>query len=285
MKVYYIEIESCNEIAIEHEGQLYYLSSLGYDFKDINELIESELDLFSLDYSGGKKVAKDYKILSPIVTPSQDIICVGMNYIDHIEEVEKNKEEFKHNNDAAVYFSKRANKILATEDNIPLNDEITDKLDYEVELAVIIGKDCNKVNSTEVNEYIYGFSIFNDISARDLQEKHKQWYCGKSFDGSSVMGPCILINDKDVDYNNLEIKTFINEEIRQNNNTRNMIFSVNDIISDLSEKITLQKGTIIITGTPSGVGLGYKPPKFLKAGDKIVMSIEKIGEIINYIGD
>lgn len=284
MKVYYIEIESCNEIAIEHEGQLYYLSSLGYDFKDINELIESKLDLFSLDYSGGKKVDKDYKILSPIVTPSQDIICVGMNYIDHIEEVEKNKEEFKNNNDA-VYFSKRANKILATEDNIPLNDEITDKLDYEVELAVIIGKDCRRVNSREVNQYIYGFSIFNDISARDLQEKHKQWYSGKSFDGSSVMGPCILTNNKEVDYNNLEIKTYINDEIRQNNNTKNMIFSINDIISDLSKKMTLKKGTIIITGTPSGVGLGYNPPKFLKTGDKIVMSIEKIGEIINYVGD
>ncbi|WP_296115116.1 fumarylacetoacetate hydrolase family protein [uncultured Anaerococcus sp.] len=284
MKVYYIEIESCNEIAIEHEGQLYYLSSLGYDFKDINELIESELDLFSLDYSGGKKVDKEYKILSPIVTPIQDIICVGMNYIDHIEEVEKNKEEFKHNNDA-VYFSKRANKILATQDNIPLNDEITDKLDYEVELAVIIGKDCRRVNSIEVNQYIYGFSIFNDISARDLQEKHKQWYCGKSFDGSSVMGPCILINNKEVDCNNLEIKTYINDEIRQNNNTKNMIFSVNDIISDLSKKMTLKKGTITITGTPSGVGLGYNPPKFLKAGDKIVMGIEKIGEIINYVGD
>lgn len=283
MKVYYIKIESRNEIAIEHDNQLYYLSSFGYNFKDINELIESELDLFSLDYSGGQKVDKDYKILSPIITPSQDIICVGMNYIDHIKEVEKNNEESKHNNDA-VYFSKRANKILATEEDIPLNDEITDKLDYEVELAVIISKDCRKVNSTEVNEYIYGFSIFNDISARDLQEKHKQWYCGKSFDGSSVMGPCILINDKYVDYSNLEIRTFINDEIRQNNNTRNMIFSVNDIISDLSEKMTLKKGTIIITGTPSGVGLGYNPPKFLKAGDKIVMSIEKIGEIINYIG-
>ncbi|WP_311486746.1 fumarylacetoacetate hydrolase family protein [uncultured Anaerococcus sp.] len=283
MKVYYIKIESRNEIAIEHDNQLYYLSSFGYNFKDINELIESELDLFSLDYSGGQKVDKDYKILSPIITPSQDIICVGMNYIDHIKEVEKNNEESKYNNDA-VYFSKRANKILATEEDIPLNDEITDKLDYEVELAVIISKDCRKVNSTEVNEYIYGFSIFNDISARDLQEKHKQWYCGKSFDGSSVMGPCILINDKYVDYSNLEIRTFINDEIRQNNNTRNMIFSVNDIISDLSEKMTLKKGTIIITGTPSGVGLGYKPPKFLKAGDKIVMSIEKIGEIINYIG-
>lgn len=284
MKVYYIEIESCNEIAIEHDDQLYYLSSLGYDFKDINELIESELDLFSLDYSGGKKVDKDYKILSPIVTPSQDIICVGMNYIDHIKEVEKNKEESKHNN-VAIYFSKRANEILATEDNIPLNDGITDKLDYEVELAVIIGKDCRNVNSREVNKYIYGFSIFNDISARDLQEKHKQWYCGKSFDGSSVMGPCILTNNKEVDYNNLEIKTYINDEVRQLNNTKNMIFSVDDIISDLSEKITLKKGTIIITGTPSGVGLGYNPPKFLKTGDKIVMSIEKIGKIINYVGE
>lgn len=285
MKIYYIEIESRNEIAIEDDEQLYYLSSFGYDFKDINELIESELDINSIDCTSGKKIDKEYKILSPITIPKQDIICVGMNYFDHIQEVKQNNQASNFKNNAAVYFSKRANKILSTGETIPLNYEVTKRLDYEIELAVIIGKDCRKVSSSEVSEYIYGFSIFNDVSARDLQEKHEQWYCGKSFDGSSVMGPCILINDKEVNYNNLGLKTYINNEIRQNNNTKNMIFSVNDIISDLSKKMTLKKGTIIITGTPSGVGLGFNPPKFLKAGDKISMNIDKIGEIINYIGD
>ncbi|MCI5643402.1 MAG: fumarylacetoacetate hydrolase family protein, partial [Peptoniphilus sp.] len=166
---------------------------------------------------------------------------------------------------------------------IPINSEITEKLDYEIELAVIIGKDGKNIKKEEANNYIFGFSIFNDLSARDLQTKYKQWYYGKSFDGSSVMGPCILLNDKSFDYNKLDIKLSVNREIRQDSNTKNMILGVNEIIEDLSKSMTLKKGTIIATGTPSGVGMALNPPIFLQSGDTLELEIEKIGVLENTV--
>ena len=148
---------------------------------------------------------------------------------------------------------------------------------------MIIGKDCKNIKSDEATNYIFGFTIFNDLSARDLQTKYKQWYYGKSFDGSSVMGPCILINDEDIDYNDLRLSTKINGEIRQENSTKNMILPVNKMIENLSEAMTLKKGTIIATGTPSGVGMAFDPPRFLKKDDKIEMKIEKIGVLKNIV--
>lgn len=284
MKVYNLKIDNKSKLAIELDNKLYYLDSLGYKINDILNLIENRIDLRAIDFNNAEEIRETYKILSPILTPHQDIICVGMNYLEHIDEVVNTPNGIHGGNDDIIYFSKRANEILSTNDEIPLNSSITKKLDYEIELAVIIGKDARNISVNNVKDYIFGFSIFNDISARDLQEKHKQWYCGKSFDGSSIMGPCILINDGNIDYNNLSLKTKINGEIRQENNTKNMIFSVDEIISDLSNKMTLRRGTIIITGTPSGVGLGFKPPKFLKSGDRIEMEIEKIGKLVNVIG-
>ncbi|MDU0945210.1 MAG: fumarylacetoacetate hydrolase family protein, partial [Anaerococcus vaginalis] len=260
MKVFYVEIENHKKILIEERGKVYLLESLGYKFKDINDLIISGIDLLKLDLSKAKEVKKTYKILSPIEYPKQDIICVGMNYTDHKDEVELvSKKDFTKDVDT-IYFSKRANRIIGNEENIPLNEKITSCLDYEIELGVIIGKDCKNIKADEATNYIFGFTIFNDLSARDLQTKYKQWYYGKSFDGSSVMGPCILINDGNFDYNNLKLSTKINGEIRQENSTKNMILSVSKMIEDLSKSMTLKKGTIIATGTPSGVGMAFDPP-------------------------
>lgn len=283
MKVFYVEIENHKKILIEEKEKLYLLESLGDNFKDINDIIESGVEILNLDLSGAKEVKSEYKILSPVEYPKQDIICIGMNYIDHKDEVELvSKKDFAKDVDT-IYFSKRANKILGNEEKIPLNERITDCLDYEIELGVIIGKDCKNVRANEAKNYIFGFTIFNDLSARDLQTKYKQWYYGKSFDGSSVMGPCILLNDGSFDYNNLKLSTKINGEIRQKNSTKNMILSVDKMIENLSETMTLKKGTIIATGTPSGVGMAFDPPKFLKKYDEIEMEIENIGVLKNIV--
>lgn len=283
MKVFYVEIENHKKILIEEKEKVYLLESLGYNFKDINDLIASGIDLLKLDLSKAKEFQQNYKILSPIEYPKQDIICVGMNYTDHKDEVELvSKKDFIKNVDT-IYFSKRANKILGNEETILLNEKLTDCLDYEIELGVIIGKGCKNVRADEAKNYIFGFTIFNDLSARDLQTKYKQWYYGKSFDGSSVMGPCILLNDGSFDYNNLRLRTKINGEIRQENSTKNMILSVSKMIEDLSKSMTLKKGTIIATGTPSGVGMAFDPPRFLKKDDKIEMKIEKIGVLKNIV--
>ena len=283
MKVFYVEIENHKKILIEEKEKVYLLESLGYKFKDINDLIASGIDLLKLDLSKAKEVQQNYKILSPIEYPKQDIVCIGMNYLNHKDELELvSKEDFSKDVDT-IYFSKRANKVLGDGDIIALNEKITSCLDYEIELGVIIGQDCKNVKADEAKNYIFGFTIFNDLSARDLQTKYKQWYYGKSFDGSSVMGPCILLNDEDIDYNDLKLSTKINGEIRQENSTKNMILSVSKMIEDLSKSMTLKKGTIIATGTPSGVGMAFDPPRFLKKNDEIVMEIENIGVLKNIV--
>lgn len=284
MKILYVEIENKKKILIEKNKKRYILNKPKYQISDINDLIEKEINPLKLDFSNLEEVSGPYKILSPIEYPKQDIICIGMNYIDHKDELEfVSKEDFSKDVDT-IYFSKRANKILGNEEKIPLNEKITDCLDYEIELGVIIGKDCKNVKANEAKNYIFGFTIFNDLSARDLQTKYRQWYYGKSFDGSSVMGPCILLNDGSFDYNNLRLITKINGEIRQENSTKNMILSVDKMIENLSEAMTLKKGTIIATGTPSGVGMAFDPPRFLKKEDKIEMEIEKIGVLKNIVG-
>lgn len=283
MRIFNLKVDSGEKLAIEKNDKLYLLEDLGYRLKDMNELIDREIDLSNIDFSKAKALDRTYNIQSPIVYPKQDIICLGMNYSDHKDEVEKvSKEDFSKDVDT-IYFSKRVNRILGYGDTIPLNENITNQLDYEVELCLIIGKDAKNVSKKEASSYIFGFSIFNDLSARDLQRKYKQRYYGKSFDYSSVMGPAILINDGSFNYNNLELTTRINGDLRQKNTTKNMILSVDGIIEDLSKAMTLKKGTIIATGTPAGVAMSSDSFGYLSKGDEIQMEIENIGELYNKI--
>ena len=148
---------------------------------------------------------------------------------------------------------------------------------------MILGNDVKNATAEEAKDSIFGYTIINDVSARNLQTRHKQWYRGKSLDGFAPMGPCIVTADEVGDPENLNIKSEINGELRQNSNTGYMIQSVTNAIIELSEGMTLKAGTIIATGTPSGVGMGFKPPKFLKKGDKVACYIEGIGELVNYV--
>lgn len=283
MKIYYLEVDNNKKVAIEDQGNFYLLDEMGLRFDDINQVIDSGFDVNSISFDNAKKLNSEFKVLSSIEQPKQDIICVGMNYIDHQKEVEEvSRENFAKEVDT-IFFSKRANKILGDNDYIPLNNEITSCLDYEVELGIIIGKDAKNVKSKNAKDYIFGFTILNDLSARDLQTKYKQWYYGKSFDGSTVMGPCILLNDGSFDYNNLNLHTYVNEELRQNNNTKNMILGIDEMIEELSKSITLKKGTIIASGTPSGVGMAFNPPKYLKNNDVLTLEIDEIGSIENVV--
>lgn len=216
--------------------------------------------------------------LAPIKSPRQDVICLGINYMAHAAESARFKQEsFSGKRDEAVYFSKRVNEC--TPPHATFSSSQSTQLDYEVELAVIIARDCRNVSQENAKEYIFGYSVCNDISARDLQAKHKQWYAGKSLEGSFVLGPCIVLRDS-LNPSNLSIKSFVNGELRQNSNTAQMIFGIDYVISQLSHYFTLKSGSIIAMGTPSGVGMGFNPPKFLKAGDVIKCEIEGIGAIV-----
>ena len=156
-------------------------------------------------------------------------------------------------------------------------------MDYEAELAVIIGKDAKNVPVSEVKNYIFGYTVINDVSARTLQTRHKQWYFGKSLDGFLPMGPCIVSADEIAYPPKLPIRSYVNGELRQNSNTELLIFDIDHVISELSQGMTLQAGTIIAMGTPAGVGMGFEPPKFLKTGDVVTCEIEGIGRITNPI--
>lgn len=222
------------------------------------------------------------RLLSPIKSPLQDVICLGINYMEHaVESMKFKKENFDGKREEAVYFGKRVNEFSASGDTF-CNNGLTNQLDYEVELAVIIGKDARNVSANDAHNHIFGYSIMNDISARDLQGKHKQWYAGKSLEGGAPFGPFIVLRDS-IDVTNLNIKSYVNDELRQNSNTSKMIFGINYVISELSGYFTLKAGSIISMGTPSGVGMGFNPPKFLQSGDIVKCEIDALGTLITHI--
>ena len=224
----------------------------------------------------------ELRLLAPIPEPRQDVICLGMNYMDHSAEAAKwGKDDFVKNAGKAVYFSKRAAYIVGPGGEIDPHFDIVDGLDYEAELAVVLGKDAYRVSREDAFDYVLGYSILNDVSARNLQKAHKQFYVGKSRDTHTAMGPWIVTRDELPGAPELDIRCLINGEKRQDSNTRYMIFGVAEVIAELSQGMTLKAGTIIAMGTPAGVGMGFEPPKYLSCGDVVRCEIDGIGVLEN----
>ena len=263
-------------------------------YPDMNALIEA----FGTDWKGHtwnslsehfyyqSVPLEDVKILAPIPRPRQDVICLGMNYQEHAKEAARyNAEAFAKEKPAAVYFSKRVSRAGDPEGDIPCYKGLVKRLDYEVELAVIIGRTAKNVKAADAKDYIFGYTVLNDVSARDLQTGHKQWYLGKSLDGFTPMGPCILTADEVSFPPALEISCKVNGEERQGSNTSLLIHGIPEIIEELSAGMTLLPGTIIATGTPAGVGMGFDPPEFLKCSDVVECTIERIGTLRSTVRD
>ena len=183
------------------------------------------------------------KLEAPIPEPRQDVICLGLNYRDHVEEATRADAVFDVQRGDAVYFSKRLQRAVAPGDKIDGHFDICDSLDYEVELGVVIGRDAKNVKAADAGKYIFGYTIVNDVSARNLQTRHKQWYFGKSLDDFTPMGPCILSADEVGAMPELDIRCYVNGEKRQDSNTRMMIFDIPYIIEELSAGMTLKAGT------------------------------------------
>lgn len=224
------------------------------------------------------------KVCSPIERPIHDIICIGVNYEAHLDESKRvfGSERFKETV-SAVYFSKRASKIMGPDDFIDGRLDLDEALDYEVELAVIIGKEGINIPRDQVEDHIFGYTILNDISQRTLQKSHNQWYRGKSLDTHTAMGPVILHKSALPFPIEVDIECSVNGEVRQKANTRLLIHDIQDLISEFSEGILLEPGDIIATGTPSGVGMSYTPKRYLKKGDQMSLRIQGIGELNNII--
>ena len=218
---------------------------------------------------------KDLHLLAPLLKPGK-ILCVGQNYREHI--LEMNLEIPKY----PVLFARFSNCIIGPEDAIPLPN-ITEQLDYEAEFAFVIGKRAKNVPKEKALDYIAGYTICNDISARDLQNRTSQWIQGKLLDGSLPIGPILATKEEIPDPKNLEVSLYVNGEKRQHSNTKNLVFDVETLVEYLSGITTLDPGDLISYRDPGGVGAGRNPQAFLQDGDVIKIEIEKIGELKNTV--
>jgi 2-keto-4-pentenoate hydratase/2-oxohepta-3-ene-1,7-dioic acid hydratase in catechol pathway len=257
--------------------------------KDMNDLVKTIKD------EDVEKISKfvdqttefidinDIEVLSPIEYSFRNLFCLGKNYVEHINEV-KSMPNVKGNiPEHPIYFSKTCYPSIGPDDTIIIDESLTNSVDYEVELALVIGKEGKNISKENILDHIFGYTIINDISARDLQIRHGQWHRGKSLDTFTPMGPYIIHKSQVAYPVNLDIKCWINDELRQDSKTSKMIFDIDYIISDLSKSTTLYPGDIILTGTPAGVGMGFDPPKMLKDGDIVKCQIEKIGTLSNKV--
>ena len=227
----------------------------------------------------------DVTLLAPIPAPPRNIFCVGKNYREHAREFARSGYEAGAVNGAEIdahpaVFTKPASSIVGHGATVDLHPEATAKVDYEVELAVVIGREGRNIRREDAYAHVWGYTIINDVTARDRQQRHKQWFLGKALDTFCPMGPWVTTSDE-VDPENLDLHCWVNGELRQSANTRDLIFDIPTLIATISEGMTLVPGDIISTGTPAGVGIGMDPPTFLKPGDTVSMSISGLGTLTN----
>lgn len=220
---------------------------------------------------------------APIPRPRRNVFCVGRNYMEHVAEGDRTRgitqsEPPKY----PQFFTKAPDCVIGPEETVPSHAEVTKWLDYEVELAVVIGKEGRDIPKERALEHVFGYTIGNDVTGRDLQRRHGQWFKGKSLDRSCPLGPCI-VPAEDLDVSDVGIRLWINGEKRQESRTSKMIFDVKEIIHQLSAGFTLKPGDVILTGTPEGVGYAMQPPQTLKPGDVMELEIDGIGRLRNTI--
>ncbi len=271
MKFLRIEHENKLKVAIIDKNEKVRIINTIKDItpNNIEEIISNNLDSINIDEL--EMLEENFKIL-PCVNNVGKIVCIGLNYADHAAE-----SGLKPPSEPLV-FSKAVTSITGPNDNITLPPN-SKKSDWEIELAIIILKKTKNINEDKAEEHIAGYTIVNDVSERHFQiEREGQFVKGKSYDSFCPLGPYIVTKDEIDDVNNLSLKLKVNNELMQNGNTSNLIFKPNFIVSYLSKFMTLMPGDIIPTGTPAGVGMGMKPPRFLNKGDIIELNIEKLGK-------
>ena len=228
---------------------------------------------------------QEAELLAPIPVPERNIFCVGKNYFAHAHEFDKSG--FNATKDASaipehpIFFTKPPSTVIGPNIPIPGFLDPTHSVDYEIELAVIIGQGGRSITKEAAFDHVFGYTILNDVTSRHLQSRHKQWFLGKGIDGFCPMGPCLVTIDEVGDVGKLSMETQVNDEVRQQAVVKDLIFDIPTLINTLSMGMTLQPGDIIATGTPAGVGIGFDPPKFLKKGDVVTMSFDVLGVLQN----
>ena len=236
--------------------------------------------------SGEHRIPYDsVKIHAPFPRPAKNILCVGKNYHDHAKEFHNSGFDASAGADAIpelpIMFTKWPNSVISNKEPIPSANDYTNSTDYEGELTVVIGEGGRNIPKAKAYDHVYGYTIVNDVTARTLQQSHKQWFLGKSLDGYCPMGPAIVTADEIKDVEQLRLLTKVNGEVRQDAHVSQLIFDIPTLIETLSRVMTLEPGDLIATGTCAGVGIGFNPPKFLKPGDVVEVTIEPIGTLEN----
>ena len=226
------------------------------------------------------------QLVAPIPRPRRNIFCVGKNYFDHAKEfgtsgydssTSKPGDEIPKD---PIIFTKPPETVIGTNEKIVIPQKVSVDIDYEVELTIIIGKGGKGISQADAMKHVWAYTIINDVTARDWQQRHKQWFLGKSFDTFCPMGPWVVTADE-LNPEDIPVKCFVNGELRQSSNSKDLIFNIPKLIETISAGITLYPGDIIATGTPAGVGLGFKPPKYLKAGDVVRLEVDGVGVLEN----
>ena len=227
----------------------------------------------------------EVQLLAPIPHPRRNVFCMGWNYLTHFEEGRGRRgsqgEELP---EYPAFFDKPTTTVIGPYDGIPFDPNFSEKMDYEAEVAVVIGRAGRSIPAAEAMDYVFGYTIANDVTARDVQRRHGgQWLKGKGMDGSCPLGPWILTADEVADPQNLQVQCHVNGVEKQNSNTRFMIFPIARLIEELSLAMTLLPGDILLTGTPEGVGYARTPPEYLRPGDVVTVAVPDIGEITNRV--
>tara|TARA_B100000959_G_scaffold286464_1_gene365226 strand:+ start:14402 stop:15310 length:909 start_codon:yes stop_codon:yes gene_type:complete len=263
------------------------LPSSMLEFIDLGSIAVSSLSEIlsktkARDFVGVSVPIENAKILAPIPRPRKNIFGIGLNYTEHIAESARSLDTSSELPQEPIIFSKFPTAVIGDGEPICHNQKITQQLDWEAELAVVIGKKCNRVDKADALQHVFGYTVINDISARDCR-RAGQWVVSKSQYSFAPMGPCIVTADEIKDPHNLNISCHVNGTEKQNSNTKFMLFNINDLIEDISQGLLLEPGDIIATGTPAGVGAGRDPQEFMWPGDVLETSIEGIGKIRNPI--
>ena len=235
----------------------------------------------------GRIPASGVKLHAPIPRPAKNILCVGKNYHDHAKEFQASGVDATGKEvvpEVPIMFTKWPNSVIGSGEPIPSANDYTNSTDYEGELAVVIGEGGRNIEAKDAYDHVYGYTIVNDVSARTLQNRHRQWFLGKSLDGYCPMGPCIVTADEVKDIGKLHLITRVNGEVRQDAYVSELIFDIPTLIATLSRVMTLEAGDLIATGTCAGVGIGFDPPRYLKKGDTVAITIEPIGTLENPVG-
>jgi 2-keto-4-pentenoate hydratase/2-oxohepta-3-ene-1,7-dioic acid hydratase in catechol pathway len=258
------------------------------DFADMLMLIDGGAEALAraraaLERGANARRLSEVKLLAPIPRPRQNIVCLGMNYVAHAIESDRAKGREPKLPEHPVFFTKAVTSVCGPDDDVPLDPRVTTQLDYEVELAYIVGSTAKNIAREDALSHIFGYTIVNDVSAREVQTQHQQFFKGKSLDRSCPMGPCIVTADEIPVPAALGLRLRLNGETRQESTVGDLIFDIPTTLAVLSLGQTVEPGTIVSTGTPSGVGMGRNPPEYMQPGDIMEAEVDQIGVLRNRV--